>query len=238
LEQLDPKVLSVFLNKTWIHFGETKEHDLTHGGGSGYSITDIFKKYSLSYIVKRSFARVFGKKQSKLSDKQANELYQQTNFEGFNYKKGDKLPFDDNSINFIYSEHFFEHLFLDEASALLKECYRILTPHGVIRTCVPDADLRTYLPPEPVGFPDTKLAFDHPSKHKTRWSVYSFEEVLKFNGYKPVSLYYCDKFGKHFSIDPIEVKQQYEGSTDQEMILSLSCVQRLNSLIIDGVKTL
>ena len=48
-----------------------------------------------------------------------SEIYNRTNFCDFYYQKGDRLPFDDNSINLVFSEHFFEHLFFDEALSLL-----------------------------------------------------------------------------------------------------------------------
>src|SRR6266542_1237270 len=33
----------------------------------------------------------------------------------FFYQKGDVLPYEDGTFGFVFSEHFFEHLFLDEA---------------------------------------------------------------------------------------------------------------------------
>ncbi|MFI5329548.1 MAG: class I SAM-dependent methyltransferase [Desulfobaccales bacterium] len=48
------------------------------------------------------------------------------------------LPFEDNSFAGIYASHLLEHLYLDKAKALLKECYRVLEPRGVLRIVVPD----------------------------------------------------------------------------------------------------
>jgi predicted SAM-dependent methyltransferase len=48
------------------------------------------------------------------------------------------LPFPDHSIAAIYSSHLLEHLFLEEAERLLKECRRVLQPNGVLRIVVPD----------------------------------------------------------------------------------------------------
>jgi len=50
------------------------------------------------------------------------------------------IPFPDNSIDFIYNEHFIEHLSYDYGFCFLKESYRILKPGGVIRTAFPDLD--------------------------------------------------------------------------------------------------
>jgi len=48
------------------------------------------------------------------------------------------LPFADNSADFIYSSHFLEHLFKDEAQRVLRESLRALKPGGIVRICVPD----------------------------------------------------------------------------------------------------
>ena len=46
--------------------------------------------------------------------------------------------FNKNSVDLIYSSHFFEHLFKDDAVALLKSCFRALKPGGLIRVSIPD----------------------------------------------------------------------------------------------------
>jgi predicted SAM-dependent methyltransferase len=49
--------------------------------------------------------------------------------------------FTDNSVDFIYSEHFIEHLNEAEGVNFFKEAYRMLKPGGVIRTstfCIDD----------------------------------------------------------------------------------------------------
>jgi predicted SAM-dependent methyltransferase len=50
------------------------------------------------------------------------------------------LPFADNGVAAIYSEHAFEHLDLEtEAKPFLQECRRCIRPGGVVRLVVPDA---------------------------------------------------------------------------------------------------
>lgn len=49
-----------------------------------------------------------------------------------------KLPFEDNSMDAIYASHLLEHLYLEEAKRMLKECHRVLSPSGVLRMVVPD----------------------------------------------------------------------------------------------------
>ena len=50
------------------------------------------------------------------------------------------LPFEDNSIDVIYSSHFLEHLSQEQADFVLKESYRILKEDGLIRVVVPDLE--------------------------------------------------------------------------------------------------
>jgi predicted SAM-dependent methyltransferase len=57
------------------------------------------------------------------------------------------LPFPNNSFTAIYASHLLEHLYLEEAKTLLKECYRTLEPKGLLRMVVPDlrAMIQEYL---------------------------------------------------------------------------------------------
>lgn len=48
------------------------------------------------------------------------------------------FPLPDGSIDFIYSEHFIEHVSLAAAMALLAECRRVLRRGGVVRLSTPD----------------------------------------------------------------------------------------------------
>ena len=51
------------------------------------------------------------------------------------------LPFPDDSVRMIYSEHFFEHLSQEEGIRFLKEALRVLQPGGRISIGVPDGSL-------------------------------------------------------------------------------------------------
>lgn len=63
----------------------------------------------------------------------------------YDVRKG--LPFADGSVHYIYSSHTFEHFTPSEASAIAKDCFRVLAPEGVLRIVVPDLELivREYL---------------------------------------------------------------------------------------------
>lgn len=51
-----------------------------------------------------------------------------------------KLPFGDNTADFIFSEHFIEHLPEKKIREFWKECYRILKPGGWMRHSTPDLE--------------------------------------------------------------------------------------------------
>jgi len=50
------------------------------------------------------------------------------------------LPFDDDSVDFIYNEHFLEHVTFEEGEKVLREFRRCLKKGGVLRIAMPDLD--------------------------------------------------------------------------------------------------
>ncbi len=50
----------------------------------------------------------------------------------------DILPFENDTFDFVYSEHLLEHVNYDEGEGMLKECFRILKKGGVCRISTPD----------------------------------------------------------------------------------------------------
>lgn len=169
-------------------------------------------------------------------------LYHGANFVAYYFQAGLSLPFGDEAFTFVFSEHFFEHLFMDEAFELFRECHRVLRPGGVMRTVVPDADLRTYEPPEPVGLgrdgalKDSALPWTNPNKHKTRWSVHNLPLLLEQAGFTPIPLTYCDREGQFHERDPRLLLESYEGCADAKMVFRMDYLRRPKSLIVDAVK--
>lgn len=51
------------------------------------------------------------------------------------------LPFEDNSVDFIFNEHFIEHLTVEEGQVAIKDSMRVLKPGGVLRIATPDLEL-------------------------------------------------------------------------------------------------
>ncbi len=60
------------------------------------------------------------------------------------------LPFNANTVDAIFHEHVMEHIDRYQGFLLLKECYRLLKPGGVLRIVMPDASkyIRSYLDEE------------------------------------------------------------------------------------------
>jgi predicted SAM-dependent methyltransferase len=52
-----------------------------------------------------------------------------------------RFPFENNSLDYIYSEHMIEHIDYASARAMLSECYRVLKPGGRIRVATPDLNV-------------------------------------------------------------------------------------------------
>lgn len=61
-----------------------------------------------------------------------------------NWDLRDPLPFPDNSIDFIYNEHFIEHLTVEEGQSAVRDFLRVLKTGGVLRMATPDLEYAIY----------------------------------------------------------------------------------------------
>ena len=50
------------------------------------------------------------------------------------------VPFESDSVDYLYSSHMLEHLYYDDAKRLLADMFRVLKPGGRLRLAVPDLD--------------------------------------------------------------------------------------------------
>lgn len=70
-----------------------------------------------------------------------NDYYRQSLSKlDFNWDLTKGLPFPDNSVDYMFNEHFLEHLTYNEALMLLKDCRRALKDGGVMRIAMPDLE--------------------------------------------------------------------------------------------------
>lgn len=54
------------------------------------------------------------------------------------------LPHGDNSVDYIFTEHFIEHISKENGLSLLRDCFRVLTSNGVLRISTPDLSYVIY----------------------------------------------------------------------------------------------
>ncbi len=226
-EFFEPHVLDTFLDKSWMHYGDADPVGRT-------PVIEYLLENTPRQMVIRNYRKLW--RRVTRPGEPASALYARTNFSSWRFERGSRLGFEEGALHFVFSEHFFEHLFFDDAMALFVECFRVLAPRGVIRTVVPDADLRRDEGPEPLGFPSRLLPWDHPAKHKTRWSVYMLSEALRLAGFTPVPLRYWDRKGTLIEKDPASLGDVYAETPERKLVGDLSFLRRPRSLIVDGIK--
>lgn len=115
-----------------------------------------------------------------------------------------RLPFDDNSIDYVYSSHFLEHISREDALAVIAEVRRVLKPEGLVRLVLPDLQYgaRKYLDAVQASVPDPDAApaflqwlqLSRPKvrdPHLWMYDVPSLSKILTGNGFKnPVACSY------------------------------------------------
>jgi predicted SAM-dependent methyltransferase len=121
------------------------------------------------------------------------------------------LPFASASCSAIFSEHVIEHLSKEDGENLLRECFRILQPEGILRLSTPDAGkfLRSYAgDAEFLHHPEFSQAIDTPldrinqmmreyGQHLWVYDVASLQLLLQRIGFQSITE---QSFGK--SIHP------------------------------------
>lgn len=122
------------------------------------------------------------------------------------------MPFIDNSLDYIYTSNFIEHLFKTEAEYLFKEIYRCLKPGGVLRITVPDFQIGVDLFQKGEKqqaiekfFFVTDSYTDFFSIHKYLYDFEMLRDTLTQFGYKNINK--CEyKQGKTPDIDYLDTK--------------------------------
>lgn len=112
------------------------------------------------------------------------------------------LPFLDNSAQFIFHEHFLEHLdYYLEVPEFLAECHRVLKPGGTMRIVVPDVEtfVAAYQQRAMDWFQQVEpernfrsaceglaLTFQYEGQHHSAWDYETLERNLKQGGFNRV----------------------------------------------------
>lgn len=90
---------------------------------------------------------------------------------------GRHYPFPDDSFEYIYSEHLFEHLELPQAATLLEECFRVLKPGGRMRLAMPDFHFLMELYRHPDEEPNRRyLAWSYRLFGEKKWGEVAEED--------------------------------------------------------------
>jgi predicted SAM-dependent methyltransferase len=115
------------------------------------------------------------------------------------------LPYEDNSIDFIFIEHCVEHVTTPDAVRFFAECLRILKhDEGTLRVAVPSGDKIYDLADEPYlkwhgqsGFGDgtrrgavRSILLDH--GHLSAWNHSILDACLFAAGFEEEKIYGCD----------------------------------------------
>jgi len=141
------------------------------------------------------------------------------------------LPFGDNSVDEIRSDHFFEHLELTKVVELLKECYRVLKKGGKLDFSVPHIDpyIDAYLKRD-FEFLQKKI-FDTP---KTEISIYNtcFDKI-SWLLYRSGEHKSC--FDKESIIDKVKLAG-FKNIKTREFDPKIDIQQRYSSIYIVAIK--
>lgn len=88
-----------------------------------------------------------------------------------------RLPFEDCSVDVLYSSHVLEHFSKCFAPKFLKECHRVLKPGGTVRIVVPDLEqlMRNY-----IIFLNGAKKGDRDSQEKYEWAMIElFDQMVR-----------------------------------------------------------
>lgn len=98
------------------------------------------------------------------------------------------IPFPDESVDCLYSSHFLEHLFRDDARRLVKEAHRVLKKGGIIRICVPNLEYAVSLYQKgekektlSYFFVDSKYGYFH--QHKYMYDFDTLKQLFEEAGF-------------------------------------------------------
>ena len=92
------------------------------------------------------------------------------------------IPFEDNSVDYIFSSHFLEHLYNKDAQNLLSEALRVLKSKGKIRLSVPDLEyaIKMYKNGKKLDMLNNYFFVEHDNNYYSRHKyMYDFELLSK-----------------------------------------------------------
>ena len=146
------------------------------------------------------------------------------------------LPFDDNSVDLIYTSHVLEYFDREEVVEVLEEWKRTLIPKGTLRVAVPDFETMARMYVETSTSLDKFLGplygrmdmGDKKIYHKTVYDEHSLKVLLFENGFRNIDLYDW-KDTEHSHVD--DHSQAYLPHMDKEngtlISLNVECTKHV-----------
>jgi predicted SAM-dependent methyltransferase len=124
----------------------------------------------------------------------------------------DGLPFE--GVQFIFAEHFLEHIYLDEGVRFLRECRNALADNGVLRVSTPNIE---WVMKHLTSAIDINKAF-HGWGHKFLYDRNTLAAALKAAGFTNIRFH---RYGEsdHAELRGLERHEQYEDSDDVPHVL-------------------
>ncbi len=119
------------------------------------------------------------------------------------------IPLNDGVADYIYSSHFFEHLYRTDAIHLLRECHRVLKDGAILRISIPDFEYALSL--YAAGRKDEMLqnyffvedSDNHYSRHKYMYDFQMLASILEDLGFRNITR--CQfRVGKVADIDILD----------------------------------
>ena len=90
-----------------------------------------------------------------------------------------RFPFEDNTFDYVYSEHMIEHLSFAQGQVMLSETYRVLKPGGRFRLTCPDFEFLIRMYKEPSGMSSSYVNW---ATGDIKWAPYA-DPIFVINNY-------------------------------------------------------
>lgn len=126
------------------------------------------------------------------------------------------LPFPDASFDVVYHSHVLEHFPKTDAEFFMRECCRVLRPHGVLRVVVPDLEqiAKTYL-----------VALEKASAGSQEWAA-NYEWILLEMYDQTVRTHSGGEYAAYFSRENIPNEEFVIKRSGVEVKNYLSCLRQ------------
>lgn len=151
-----------------------------------------------------SFTVMFGHGWLNLDQDTRPDLYEYASQGKFMYMAmnlSTRLPWPDNTVDYIFSSHFLEHLPYRYGEKIVADCCRVLKPGGVMRIGVPDlsrliamytegrlSELNKINAPSRLAKYDTERFWEVlTAEHHAAYDYKTLDSLLKMSGFKEVT---------------------------------------------------